>query len=92
VLYIDIIDTSSDAAARYFVNFASSIAYVTVQYPALAIFYINVCFFLSSLGWLAQLGAKADIVCRKVGNTSSPIDQCYNPDHFDENSDLNVHF
>jgi hypothetical protein len=28
---------------------------------------MNVCFFLSCLGWLAQLGAKSDIVCRKVG-------------------------
>jgi len=39
------------------------------RYPALAIFYINICFSLSCLGWLAQFvpGAREDIVCRTDG-------------------------
>ncbi|KAF2895830.1 hypothetical protein ILUMI_10339, partial [Ignelater luminosus] len=40
------------------------------KYPALAIFYINVCFLISYCGWLMQfLGSetKHDIVCKKDG-------------------------
>ncbi|XP_022199353.2 protein smoothened [Nilaparvata lugens] len=39
------------------------------KYPALVIFYINVCFMIVSLGWLAQFlpGGRDDIVCRKDG-------------------------
>lgn len=40
------------------------------KYPALAIFYINVCFFISYCGWFVQfLGsdAREDIVCKKDG-------------------------
>lgn len=39
------------------------------KYPALIILYINVCFFISSIGWLAQFtpGARDDIVCRRDG-------------------------
>jgi len=35
------------------------------KYPALIIFYVNLCFMLSCLGWLAQFlpGARQDIVC-----------------------------
>ncbi|EEB12552.1 class D atypical G-protein coupled receptor GPRsmo1, putative [Pediculus humanus corporis] len=37
------------------------------KYPAVIIFYINICFLLSNLGWLAQFLPKAreDIVCKK---------------------------
>jgi len=37
------------------------------KYPAVAIFYINLCCFFSTVGWMAQLGGKEDIVCRKEG-------------------------
>ncbi|XP_058062047.1 protein smoothened [Anopheles bellator] len=39
------------------------------KYPALVIFYINFCFAMSCLGWLAQFtpGGREDIVCRKDG-------------------------
>lgn len=38
------------------------------RYPAVIIFYINVCFCVGSIGWLAQFAgpnARNDIVCRK---------------------------
>ncbi|XP_078665081.1 protein smoothened-like [Branchiostoma floridae x Branchiostoma belcheri] len=39
------------------------------RYPALILFYINGCFFVGSIGWLAQFseGARDDIVCRSDG-------------------------
>ncbi|XP_055858335.1 protein smoothened isoform X2 [Episyrphus balteatus] len=39
------------------------------KYPALIVFYINLCFFIVCLGWLAQFtpGGRDDIVCRKDG-------------------------
>ncbi|KAJ6646366.1 Protein smoothened [Pseudolycoriella hygida] len=39
------------------------------KYPALIIFYINFCFLINCLGWLAQFtpGSREDIVCRKDG-------------------------
>lgn len=39
------------------------------KYPALVIFYINFCFFIVCIGWLAQFlpGGREDIVCRKDG-------------------------
>ncbi|XP_077990386.1 protein smoothened-like [Glandiceps talaboti] len=39
------------------------------RYPALILFYMNGCFFVGSIGWLAQFteGARDDIVCRKDG-------------------------
>uniref|UniRef100_A0A0K8S5C7 Protein smoothened n=1 Tax=Lygus hesperus TaxID=30085 RepID=A0A0K8S5C7_LYGHE len=39
------------------------------KYPALVIFYINYCFLMVCLGWLAQFvpGGREDIVCRKDG-------------------------
>ncbi|XP_055613172.1 protein smoothened [Uranotaenia lowii] len=43
------------------------------KYPALVIFYINFCFMISCLGWLAQFtpGGREDIVCRKDGTLRS---------------------
>ncbi|XP_063227815.1 protein smoothened isoform X2 [Bacillus rossius redtenbacheri] len=37
------------------------------KYPAVGIFYINGCFLVAGIGWLAQFlpGAREDIVCRK---------------------------
>lgn len=39
------------------------------KYPALVTFYINLCFLIVCLGWLAQFlpGGREDIVCRKDG-------------------------
>ncbi|XP_075238286.1 smoothened, frizzled class receptor [Lycorma delicatula] len=39
------------------------------KYPALVIFYINFCFMIVCVGWLAQFlpGGRDDIVCRKDG-------------------------
>ena len=39
------------------------------KYPALAIFYLNVCLMLAAVGWLAQVvpGAREEIVCRADG-------------------------
>ncbi|XP_023296961.2 protein smoothened [Lucilia cuprina] len=39
------------------------------KYPALIVFYINMCFMIVCLGWLAQFtpGSREDIVCRKDG-------------------------
>lgn len=39
------------------------------KYPAVIIFYINVCFLINCLAWLAQFtpGNREDIVCRKDG-------------------------
>lgn len=39
------------------------------KYPALIIFYINFCFMMSCLGWLAQFtpGGREDIICRRDG-------------------------
>lgn len=40
------------------------------KYPALAIFYVNICFFISYIGWLVQfLGndTREDVVCNKDG-------------------------
>ncbi|XP_069696692.1 protein smoothened isoform X2 [Periplaneta americana] len=39
------------------------------KYPALVIFYINCCFLVSCIGWLAQFipGAREGIICRKDG-------------------------
>ncbi|KAK9504914.1 hypothetical protein O3M35_009082 [Rhynocoris fuscipes] len=39
------------------------------KYPALVIFYINFCFLIVCIGWLAQFlpGGREDIVCRKDG-------------------------
>ena len=40
------------------------------KYPSVIIFYVNVCFFVGCIGWLAQFasgGARSDIVCRQDG-------------------------
>lgn len=39
------------------------------RYPAIILFYINVNFFIGTVGWLAQFipGARRDIVCRSDG-------------------------
>ncbi|XP_075153385.1 smoothened, frizzled class receptor [Haematobia irritans] len=39
------------------------------KYPALIVFYINMCFMIACLGWLAQFtpDSREDIVCRKDG-------------------------
>ena len=39
------------------------------RYPAIILFFINVSFFIGTVGWLAQFipGARRDIVCRKDG-------------------------
>ncbi|XP_055381678.1 protein smoothened [Condylostylus longicornis] len=39
------------------------------KYPALIVFYINLCFAIASLGWLIQFtpGSRDDIVCKKDG-------------------------
>uniref|UniRef100_T1ISZ0 G-protein coupled receptors family 2 profile 2 domain-containing protein n=1 Tax=Strigamia maritima TaxID=126957 RepID=T1ISZ0_STRMM len=39
------------------------------KYPGLIIFYINFCFLIVNIGWMAQFtpGAREDIVCRKDG-------------------------
>ncbi|CAH1406701.1 unnamed protein product [Nezara viridula] len=39
------------------------------KYPALVIFYINLCFFVVCMGWLVQFlpGGREDVVCRKDG-------------------------
>ncbi|KAJ7421843.1 Smoothened [Willisornis vidua] len=39
------------------------------RYPAVILFYINACFFVGSIGWLAQFmdGAREEIVCRADG-------------------------
>ena len=36
------------------------------RYPAVILFYINACFFVGSIGWLAQFldGAREEIVCK----------------------------
>lgn len=36
------------------------------RYPAVILFYINACFFVGSIGWLAQFldGARKEIVCK----------------------------
>lgn len=41
----------------------------TNRYPAVILFYVNACFFLGSIGWLAQFmdGARSEIVCRADG-------------------------
>ncbi|XP_019364887.1 PREDICTED: smoothened homolog, partial [Gavialis gangeticus] len=39
------------------------------RYPAVILFYVNACFFVGSIGWLAQFmdGARGEIVCRADG-------------------------
>uniref|UniRef100_H2ZZD7 Protein smoothened n=1 Tax=Latimeria chalumnae TaxID=7897 RepID=H2ZZD7_LATCH len=39
------------------------------RYPAVILFYVNACFFIGSIGWLAQFmdGARKEIVCRADG-------------------------
>ncbi|NXI79046.1 SMO protein, partial [Rhipidura dahli] len=39
------------------------------RYPAVILFYVNACFFVGSIGWLAQFmdGARNEIVCRTDG-------------------------
>ncbi|XP_030384342.1 protein smoothened [Scaptodrosophila lebanonensis] len=39
------------------------------KYPALNVFYINLCFLIACIGWLLQFtsGSREDIVCRKDG-------------------------
>ncbi|XP_072257996.1 protein smoothened [Pyxicephalus adspersus] len=39
------------------------------RYPAVILFYVNACFFMASIGWLAQFmdGARNEIVCRGDG-------------------------
>ncbi|XP_073435305.1 protein smoothened [Dendrobates tinctorius] len=39
------------------------------RYPAVILFYVNACFFMGSIGWLAQFmdGARKEIVCRGDG-------------------------
>nr|XP_060632351.1 protein smoothened [Anolis sagrei ordinatus] len=39
------------------------------RYPAVILFYVNACFFMGSIGWLAQFmdGARMEIVCRADG-------------------------
>ena len=39
------------------------------RYPAIILFFINVSFFVGTVGWLAQFipGARRDIVCRRDG-------------------------
>ena len=41
----------------------------SAKYPALILFYMNGCFFVGSIGFLAQFstGAREDITCRKDG-------------------------
>lgn len=36
------------------------------RYPAVILFYVNACFFVGSIGWLAQFmdGARKEIVCK----------------------------
>ncbi|XP_028667262.2 smoothened homolog [Erpetoichthys calabaricus] len=39
------------------------------RYPAVIVFYVNACFFIGSIGWLAQFmdGARNEIVCKADG-------------------------
>lgn len=39
------------------------------RYPGVILFFINGCFFIGSLGWMAQFvpGARRDIICRQDG-------------------------
>ncbi|XP_041110893.1 smoothened homolog [Polyodon spathula] len=39
------------------------------RYPAVILFYVNACFFIGSIGWLAQFmdGARGEIVCKADG-------------------------
>uniref|UniRef100_UPI00398F703B protein smoothened n=1 Tax=Pristiophorus japonicus TaxID=55135 RepID=UPI00398F703B len=39
------------------------------RYPAVILFYVNACFFIGSIGWLAQFmdGARKEIVCKADG-------------------------
>jgi len=39
------------------------------RYPAIILFFINICFLIGTVGWLAQFipGARRDIVCRRDG-------------------------
>lgn len=52
------------AIATFFIDWKNA-----NKYPALIIFYINFCFAVNCLGWLAQFtpGSREDIVCRKDG-------------------------
>ena len=34
------------------------------KYPALSIFYLNLCLLMVAAGWLAQFSGRQDIVCR----------------------------
>lgn len=38
-------------------------------YPSVIIFYVNICYFVATVGWMLQFlpNAKQDIVCRKDG-------------------------
>lgn len=62
------------ATLCFFSNFFVVITFVidwqnANKYPAVIVFYINLCFLVSCLGWLAQFsaGSREDIVCRKEG-------------------------
>uniref|UniRef100_A0A3Q3JMI7 Protein smoothened n=1 Tax=Monopterus albus TaxID=43700 RepID=A0A3Q3JMI7_MONAL len=53
------------------------------RYPAVILFYINACFFVGSIGWLAQFldGARKEIVCKsdntmRLGEPSSETLSC----------------
>ncbi|XP_060582294.1 protein smoothened-like isoform X2 [Ruditapes philippinarum] len=48
---------------------------VARKYPAVILFYINGCFFIATLGWLAQFTSREDVICRKDGTirTGEPL-------------------
>ena len=63
-MYFILFNFTSLLQLSFFVDWKNS-----SKYPAKIIFYINVCFFLAGVGWLAQFfpGARDEIVCRKDG-------------------------
>ena len=43
------------------------------KYPALSIFYLNLCLLLVAAGWLAQFSGRQDIVCRWASGAFSSL-------------------
>jgi len=53
------------------------------RYPVVILFFMNVCFLIANVGWMAQFipGARRDIVCRSDGTIRAAEPQIGYSDH-----------
>jgi smoothened protein len=64
------------------------------RYPAVIIFYMNVCFAAACIGWIAQYipSARQDIICRKDGTARVSEPRYIMPTYFKPHFNVSSNF